>query len=495
MEQMMQQEILLWGCGERGGMALERFPWLPLRAAIDSDPAKQGRLWHGVPVISKETYLEQYAELPVLVTPGQSDDITVFLEEHGRHHYWILRELLRERQSFFRNNETEADAAWVEQKWRLVAAAAEADVFRWRDIAKAYFEHHFLNQAHRKTREEMLCLLKEAKHPFLTVDAPSICAPFQELCTAKIEFHATGDLPEVTDLLLIHGLSVGERDVQLAMQAEARGIPVLFTEDGFLRSIEPFDGNDLRYTAAHAVQLDMGGLYIHADGPSLLEDSMNSDKVLDAAELARVRGLIARIRREKLSKYNHQRITGQQLGTPGREKVLVIDQVYGDKSIAYGWATDATFLEMYHLAVEENPEADIFVKAHPVASKGHFASVQAGGRIHVLTEPMNPIELVEQMDKVYVCTSQLGFEAAFCGKEVHTFGMPFYAGWGFTIDAKHHPRRRKRRTVEEAFYFAYIACNTYISYRTHGVCEIEQAMDELLELRKMYRGKQAADEP
>jgi len=252
-----------------------------------------------------------------------------------------------------------------------------------------------------------------------------------------------------------------------------------------MRSIEPGAGT-LRYAAAHAIQLDMGGLAIHADSPSLLEDSMNSNRELDDEELTRARNIIQKLRRERLTKYNHQRLTGRQLGTPGREKVLVIDQVYGDKSITYGWATDDTFLEMYRKAVEENPDADIYVKAHPVPSKGHFASVKAQGRIHLLTEPMNPIELAMQMDKVYVCTSQLGFEAAFCGKEVHVFGMPFYAGWGFTVDAQQNPNRRRIRTVEEAFYFAYIASSVYVSYQSHGICEIEQAIEELLELRKEY---------
>ena len=490
MKKLEEQGILLWGCGERGEMTMTMFPWLPVRAAIDGDSAKQGKTWHGVEVISRETYLERYADLPVLVTPNCPEGIVTFLKQHGRHRYWILRDILQEQNQPFCLEDAEAedsdDVSWACRRWQIIAFIQAAVVSRWHQIGKAYFEWHFLSRRHGQKKEELLALLRQSKHPVLTTAYASNRAPFLEILDAVPVSVKFGDLPKNADLFLIHGLFTRDEILQQALQAEARGIPIVFTEDGLLRSIEPYDG-ERQYAAAHAIQLDMGGLYIHADSPSILEDSMNSEKELSDEELLRVRRIIQTLRRERLTKYNHQRLTGMRIGMPGREKVLVIDQVYGDKSIAYGWATDDTFMEMYQKAVEENPEAEIYVKAHPVPSKGHFASVKEDGRVHLLTEPMNPIELVEQMDKVYVCTSQLGFEAAFCGKEVHVFGMPFYAGWGFTMDAQQNPNRRRKRTVEEAFYFAYIDCAVYVSYRTHGICEIEQAIKELLELREEYQ--------
>ena len=488
MESLKDRGILLWGCGERGEMAMTMFPWLPVRAAVDGDPTKQGKTWHGVEVISREAYLERYAELPVLVTPDRPEGVVSCLEAHGRHRFWLLRDLMQAREGAgfaIEAGRDEQDAIWAQQKWQLMAAIYEAQASRWHCIEKQYFELRFLHGKRKRHMGEILALLGKAKHPALTVRTATICAPFLELLNVPLTFVTFGDLPKETDLLIIHGLSMKDEILQAALQAEAREIPIIFTEDGFLRSIEPYDG-ELRFATSHAIQLDMGGLYIHADSPSLLEESMNSEKVPRNEEIRRVHQLVQKIRQERLTKYNHQQVTGARLGSLGREKVLVVDQVYGDKSIAYGWATDETFMEMYRKAVEENPDADIYVKAHPVPSKGHFGSVREGGRIHLLTEPMNPIELIEQMDKVYVCTSQLGFEAAFCGKEVHTFGMPFYAGWGFTVDAQPNPNRHRKRTVEEAFYFAYIVCTVYVSYKTHGICSIEQAIEELLELRNAY---------
>ena len=486
MEGLKDHGILLWGCGERGEMAMTMFPWLPVRAAVDGNPAKQGKTWHGVEVISREAYLKRYAELPVLVTPNQPEGIVTFLQQHGCHRYWVLRDILQEDGAFGLDDAEEAaDVTWTCWKWQIVAAIQQAAASRWHRIGKEYYERHFLCGNHGQTKEEILALLRRAKHPVMTTAYAANRAPFLELLDVVPVSVKFGDLPAEADLFLIHGLFMRDEILQQALQAEARGIPIVFTEDGFLRSVEPCDGA-LHYAAAHAIQLDVGGLATHADAPSLFENSMNSDRELSDEERMRVRRIIQTLQRERLTKYNHQRLTGRRLGTPGREKVLVIDQVYGDKSIACGWASDEMFLEMYEKAVEENPNADIYVKAHPVPSRGHFASVKAGGRIHLLTEPMNPIELAMQMDKVYVCTSQLGFEAAFCGKEVHVFGMPFYAGWGFTVDAQQNPNRRRKRTVEEAFYFAYIACSVYVSYQSHGICEIEQAIEELLALREAY---------
>lgn len=110
----------------------------------------------------------------------------------------------------------------------------------------------------------------------------------------------------------------------------------------------------------------------------------------------------------------------------------------------------------------------------------------AGGNIHFLRDAINPIVLLEAMDKVYVCTSQMGFEALMCGKEVHVYGMPFYAGWGVTMDRQNCPRRTRRREIWEIFYVAYVLCTVYVSYRTQGICEIEQAIEEIAELRDKY---------
>lgn len=108
-------------------------------------------------------------------------------------------------------------------------------------------------------------------------------------------------------------------------------------------------------------------------------------------------------------------------------------------------------------------------------------------RIYPMREAINPISLIKYCDKVYVCTTQLGFEALMCGKEVHVFGMPYYAGWGLTNDRQKCVRRTAKRTLEEVFYIAYILYSQYVHPERMCRCEIEDAMDYLLALREEYK--------
>jgi capsular polysaccharide export protein len=55
------------------------------------------------------------------------------------------------------------------------------------------------------------------------------------------------------------------------------------------------------------------------------------------------------------------------------------------------------------------------------------------------------ISLIEVADEVHTLSSLSGFEALLRGKEVHTYGLPFYAGWGLTTDAL--PQRWRERTL------------------------------------------------
>ena len=139
---------------------------------------------------------------------------------------------------------------------------------------------------------------------------------------------------------------------------------------------------------------------------------------------------------------------------------------------------------------KENPDADIIVKTHPDTMTGnrggYFTGLVPHDNIYTQTEPINPISLIKYVDKVYVCTTQFGFEALMCGKDVRVFGMPFYANWGLTQDELTCERRTNTRTLEEVFYLAYIAYSHYVHPETKQIIEIEEAMDYLLQLRDEY---------
>ena len=144
---------------------------------------------------------------------------------------------------------------------------------------------------------------------------------------------------------------------------------------------------------------------------------------------------------------------------------------------------------MFMNEVNKNPDADIIVKTHPdtiAGSGGYYTGLRQKDNIYPITYPINPISLIQYCSKVYVCTTQFGFEALMCNKEVHTFGMPFYAGWGLTVDEQTCIRRNNLRTLEEIFYIAYIMYSYYVNPETQRQCEIEDAIDYLIKLRDEY---------
>lgn len=298
---------------------------------------------------------------------------------------------------------------------------------------------------------------------------------------------------EHVDVSFVWGL--GDRPENVAAREVARrgGAQLVFCEDGFLKSADTWAncGAPLRYRRGCSVVFDTHRPYFDATGPSDLELALNDpDFKLSDAELADARRIMGRIVGNRLTKYNHQPFECPQVGTPGRSKVLVVDQSYGDFSVRLGMANDKTFSDMLQDAMRENPDAEILVKTHPDAMtgerKGYYDSLRADGRVFRVTAPVNPYSLLDHVSKVYVCSTQMGFEALMAGREVHVYGMPFYAGWGLTVDRQRCPRRTARRSLEEIFHVVYRSYTKWVNPCSGRVCTIDEAIDNLIRLRREY---------
>ncbi|MFZ7235593.1 capsular polysaccharide biosynthesis protein [Avibacterium gallinarum] len=241
----------------------------------------------------------------------------------------------------------------------------------------------------------------------------------------------------------------------------------ILIEDGFLRSI----GLGVEGFPPFSLVVDDVGIYYAAEKPSRLEKliagcSLNDEQAQQSHQA------MALIREWQLSKYNHAPcepvVTEHKNPT-----VLVIDQTFGDMAVQYGLADENSFRQMLQAALQENPDAEIWVKTHPdvIAGKkrGYLTDLLNQPRVRIISQDINPPTLLSQVDKVYCVTSQMGFEALLQGKEVVTFGVPWFAGWGLTDDR--HPfvaelitqQRRKSRTLNEVFYAAYFQYSRYIN--------------------------------
>ena len=311
---------------------------------------------------------------------------------------------------------------------------------------------------------------------------------------------------------------------QLCVQ---RGLRFFAVEDGFLRSFAAGQ----RFSTLSLV-MDESGIYYDCHRPNDLESLINSDTdVLNgdgysSADVLRARAFLVS---HHLSKYNHAPdFNDSVFDRPdwrGRKRVLVIDQTAGDMSIVYGGADALRFSQMLAAARADFLEALIVVKTHPEVSsgvkRGHFSDVVEDARTCVLRDSVNPIQLLQAVDVVYVVTSTMGFEALLCGRPVVTFEVPWYAGWGCTEDrvgefdgrglvGSAHPtvnfsakqqkinnllppasdwrtRRTRARSVDELFAAAYFRYARYLDPVTHERGTIFDVMDNLLIQKKMAK--------
>ncbi|MCC5824632.1 MAG: capsular polysaccharide biosynthesis protein [Alkalimonas sp.] len=283
--------------------------------------------------------------------------------------------------------------------------------------------------------------------------------------------------PAQADAVLVWGkkpsAAKGER------YAARQQLPVLRLEDGFLRSL----GLGL-HCPPYSVVLDDEGIYYDASGPSRLERLVQQP--LTKIQTDRASALQQAWQRGRVSKYNHNR---DLLQLPVEPFVLVVDQTYGDASIRFGLADAERFWQMLDAALRQYPKHRIVLKVHPDVltgkKQGHFDALEQRlsaadfARVQLLAEDAHPACLLEGSTAVYCVTSQMGFEALLWQKPVYTFGMPFYAGWGLTVDALPAPERRGAVSLQQLIHAALIDYPRYIDPETSQPCEVETLLDWL----------------
>ena len=320
-----------------------------------------------------------------------------------------------------------------------------------------------------------------------------------------------------------------KKSFQRADKAATRqNVNTLSIEDGFLRSLD--SGISSRHGLS--VVVDDIGIYFdmthHSRLEQLIVERTKSASSNHAAGEARARHLMARICEEKLSKYNSiidclsldKLINEENINekeNASQSHVLLIDQVAGDASVKGAGANKRQFKKMLKSACRNHPNAHIWIKAHPASKSGYLSNLKLPKNVRLLTESLNPIELLKQVSDVYTVSSHMGFEALMLGKKVHCFGVSWYSGWGLTDDAN-APKNllksvQKRRlasaeillnnksfsnlamfpatshktletTLETLFYSAYIDYSRYVDPATKQACNIDTAIKWLVTNRR-----------
>ena len=261
--------------------------------------------------------------------------------------------------------------------------------------------------------------------------------------------------------------------------AEDFQLRLISVEDGFLRSI----GSDAIEPPLSLIVDDVG-IYYDSSAPSRLEQLIVCP--LTTSMKQRAIELQSTWQANNVSKYNAARIKAFTCDVPC---VLVADQTLGDASLQGSGV--AEFQQMLHAALETFHDCKVLLKVHPEVAagrkKGHFDLTQArrNPRVEIIDHDVHPAELLPQMRAVFVMTSQLGFDALLWNVPVHTFGMPFYAGWGLTVDALPAPSRRQPATLQQLIHAALVRYSRYVDPETGSACSPERLIEWLgLQRRK-----------
>ncbi len=260
----------------------------------------------------------------------------------------------------------------------------------------------------------------------------------------------------------------GREPDTLAEGADRARVALWRMEDGFLRS----RGLGSDFTPALSAVLDGTGVHHDPAGPSDLERLIQAGA--SPGDRARAAALRTRITRAGLSKYNLGGAAPPDWPRD-RERILVVGQVEDDRSVLRGCGAIRTNAALLTAVRAARPHAFLIWRDHP--------DVRAGNRVGALgaeaerladarADDLDVSACLDACDALATLTSLAGFEALMRGKQVMTFGRPFYAGWGLTEDVLTIPRRTARPTLDDLVAAALIHHPLYVA--PNGLpCEVE----------------------
>jgi capsular polysaccharide export protein len=268
---------------------------------------------------------------------------------------------------------------------------------------------------------------------------------------------------------------------------EKFGGTLTLEEDGFIRSLNLGANNSPSFSLVE----DDIGIYYDATAPSKLENILNTyDFSSDVRLLTTAAKAMALMRRYHISKYNNApNVPEGFFQNDTKPKILVIAQTSGDASLVYGLGNVFSTKQMIDDAIKENPSSSVYIKIHPDVLAGKKSSdikrEDVPDTCIILDKDVNPISLLKHFSKVYTKTSGMGIEALVLGLEVVCYGLPYYAGWGLTLDKQTCDRRQRTLKVEELFAGAYILYTKYYNPYTQNSSDIIDTIHEIIKQKKM----------
>ena len=283
-------------------------------------------------------------------------------------------------------------------------------------------------------------------------------------------------------------------DLKLCAAAREQQIPLLFIEDGFIRSV----GLGSDHFRPFSLALDKHGIYYDPQSHSDLERLLNAlPRRPDLAQLKeRARRLITFLTAGGLTKYNvgsSGDVLSRRIRTlaQGRKVILVPGQVEGDASIKASNTGISTNLELLQAVRASHQHAFIIFKIHPDVwaqnRPGLKLTEQYRTYADLIAADCSIADLYATADEVCVLSSQSGFEALLRRRPVTVYGRPFYAGWGLTQDKESFPRRTALLSLEELAAGVLLLYPRYYDWQTGMFCRAEDVCRRLEAMKGQKR--------
>ncbi|MBI0037005.1 glycosyltransferase [Gilliamella sp. B14384H2] len=274
--------------------------------------------------------------------------------------------------------------------------------------------------------------------------------------------------------------------------AEEEQKPFYYIFTGFISNVmPPYGGAMPKFCSCISFIIDSKGYFNDGNVTTDLETLLNTEQV-NNKELLRTKNVINKIISNKISKYNNYNRDYLLYKEKDKKNVLVVQSDWEIYKKHYD--INYNFDDMLNEAICNNPNSNIVIKfshncneSQRKRYKSILRSLSDNLSVKFVEDNINPFDLINQIDEVYVHNDLIGFEALMCGKPVNVYGVPFYAGWGLTFDKIPLPRRKRQLSLEELFYIAYINYCIYVNPETKMICDIEEALEHLLKIKNIYK--------
>ena len=294
------------------------------------------------------------------------------------------------------------------------------------------------------------------------------------------ELHFAEDHPELVAKVAAQRGKVlvwaAREPADLQARVQLADVPLWRVEDGFLRST----GLGVENSPALSLVLDRSGMHFEASSASELEQLLQ-DGEFDEAMLAEAARLRTAIVASGTSKFNLRRGTVAEVACPhGKRRILVPGQVEDDAAWLRSDSALRSNLQLLEAVRAAAPDAWIVYKPHPDVEagkrKGVVPPALLAGLADQVVAGVDIAGLYTQVDELHTLSSTAGFEALLRGLPVVTYGTPFYAGWGLTLDRQPLPRRTRHLTLDQLVAGALLRYARYADVQHALPCDAWHAL-------------------